>query len=124
MCGECALSLIRHHKLVVDRSSKEPRPLPLLLIPQYTQRHANKSGTKRTLIIINVNSPPSAPGVYVLDIPPAFHLYPPVSHRILGIPLYPCIDLYPALLQQIHCIPPYPTVSSFIRTYLAVSSCI
>ena len=47
------------------------------------------------------------------------HLYPPVSHRILGIPLCPCIDLYLYLaiyLQQIHRVPPYPypTVSSYI----------
>jgi len=34
---------------------------------------------------------------------------PPVSHRILGIPLYPCIYLHLAILQQIHCIPLYPT---------------
>jgi len=49
---------------------------------------------------------------------------PPVSHRILGIPLYPCIYLHPAVLQQIHCILLYPAVSSCICTNLAVSSCI
>ena len=79
---------------------------------------------------------------------------PPVSRRILGIPLYPCVDLYlnflrsgstyPACIspypwypavslcrsisnlfaQRIHGILLYPTVSSCIRTYLAVSSCI
>jgi len=50
---------------------------------------------------------------------------PPVSHRILGIPLCPCIDLYLAILQQIHCTPLFSTVSSCIRTYLlGVSRCI
>ena len=62
---------------------------------------------------------------------------PPVSHRILGIPLYPCMYLHLAIVQQIsplylllllyltvtHCITVYPA-SSCIRTYLAVSSCI
>jgi len=52
---------------------------------------------------------------------------PPVSHRILGIPLYPCIFLnlvHLTILQQIHCIPLYLTASSCICTYLAISSCI
>jgi len=45
--------------------------------------------------------------------------------------VYPCIvsilyiyNIYLSILQQIHCIPLYPTVSSCIRTYLAVFSCI
>jgi len=76
--------------------------------------HRQSAGTRPRL------TQPS-PGVYFRDIPPVFHLYPPVSHHILGVPLYPFIDLYLAVLQQIHCIPPYPTVSSCIRTYLAVS---
>ena len=42
-----------------------------------------------------------------------FTCIPPVSHRILDVPLYPCIDRYLAIMQQIHCIPLYPTVSSW-----------
>ena len=51
-------------------------------------------------------------------------IIPPTSHRILSIPLYPCVYLHLAILQEIHCIPLYLNVSSCIRSYPAVSSCI
>jgi len=66
------------------------------------------------------HNPPS-PGVHFWDLPPVFHRYPAC---ISLYPRYPAVSLYLAILQQIHCIPLYPTVSSCIRTYLAVSSCI
>jgi len=49
-----------------------------------------------------------------------FTCIPPVSHRILGIPLYPSIYLHLAILQQIHCIQLYPYVSSCIQLYLTI----
>jgi len=50
---------------------------------------------------------------------------PPVSHRILGIPLYnPCIYLYLAILQQIRGIPLYLSCISLYPAVSAVSVCI
>ena len=71
------------------------------------------------------NKEPS-PGVYVWYAPPVFHLYPASISPYPWYPVYPCLVsiLYLSILQQIHCIPLYPTISSYIRTYLAVSSCI
>jgi len=66
-------------------------------------------------------TPKPSPGVYFWDLPPVFHLYPACISPYLR---YSAVSLYLAILQQIHRIPLYPTVSSSIRTYLAVSSCI